>query len=371
MESKDLRLPFKRVSEANPAAMKSLLLSKYNHLEIADMPMPPVGAEEVLVRVEACGICGSDVHGYDGSSGRRIPPIVMGHEAAGTIAAVGSAVIGYAEGDRVTFDSTIYCGHCAYCLSGDMNLCDNRQVLGVSCGDYRRHGAFAEYVVVPERILYPLPGTISFAEAAMLEAVSVALHAVRVSQAGRGETALGQSALVVGAGMIGLLTLQAARAAGCSPVFIADIDSTRLRLAAQVGADRVIDSSASDLLSEVHKLTGGRGVDLALEAVGRTETVAAAIDCTRKGGTVALIGNIQPEVRLPLQKVVSRQIRLQGSCASSGEYPQAIDLIAAGKIVVGPLITAIAALEEGPRWFERLHAREPNLMKIILTPRAQ
>ena len=114
--------------------------------------------DEVLVRVEACGICGSDVHGYDGSSGRRIPPIVMGHEAAGTVAAVGAGVRGFAAGDRVTFDSTVYCGKCAYCQRGDINLCDNRQVIGVSCGDYRRHGAFAEYVAVPQRILYPLAG---------------------------------------------------------------------------------------------------------------------------------------------------------------------------------------------------------------------
>ena len=346
--------------------MKSLLLSEYNHLEIADMPLPAVAPDEVLVRVEACGICGSDVHGYDGSSGRRIPPIVMGHEAAGTVAAVGSSVHGYAEGDRVTFDSTVYCGHCAFCLAGDVNLCDNRQVIGVSCGDYRRHGAFAEYVAVPERILYPLPDTISFAEAALLEAVSVALHAVRVSAVRGGETAL-----VVGAGMIGLLTLQAARAAGCARVFIADIDATRLALAAQAGADQILDASGGDLLDQVLALTGGRGVDLALEAVGRSETVSSAIDCTRKGGTVTLVGNIQPVVELPLQKVVSRQIRLQGSCASAGEYPQAIDLVAGGQIVVSPLITAIAALEDGPRWFERLHAREPNLMKIILTPRTQ
>jgi L-iditol 2-dehydrogenase len=346
--------------------MKSLLLSKYNHLEIADIPLPPVGSEEVLVRVEACGICGSDVHGYDGSSGRRIPPIVMGHEAAGTVAAVGASVRGYGEGDRVTFDSTVYCGHCAFCLAGEVNLCDNRQVIGVSCGDYRRQGAFAEYVVVPARIVYHLPDTISFAQAAMLEAVSVALHAVRVSEVRGGETAL-----VLGAGMIGLLTFQAARAAGCVRVMVADIDATRLALATQVGAETTLLSSGAALMDQVLALTGGRGVDLALEAVGRKETVSAAIDCTRKGGTVTLVGNIQPTVELPLQKVVSRQIRLQGSCASAGEYPQAIELVASGRILVGPLITAIAALEDGPRWFERLHAREPNLMKIILTPRPQ
>ena len=346
--------------------MKSLLLSEYNHLEVTDMPLPAVGPEEVLVRVETCGICGSDVHGYDGSSGRRIPPIVMGHEAAGTVESAGSDVRGFAAGDRVTFDSTVYCGACPFCASGDVNLCDNRQVIGVSCGDYRRHGAFAEFVVVPQRILYPLPASISFAEAAMLEAVSVALHAVRISEARGGETAL-----VIGAGMIGLLTLQAARAAGCAQVFVSDVDATRLSLANQVGADRTLHASGGELLTEIHKLTGGRGVDIVYEAVGRNETVASAIDCARKGGTVTLVGNITPEVKLPLQKVVSRQIRLQGSCASSGEYPQAIELIASGKIQVKPLITAVASLEEGPRWFERLHAREPNLMKVILSPRPQ
>jgi L-iditol 2-dehydrogenase len=344
--------------------MKSLLLSSYNNLEIAEMPLPAVGPGEVLVRVEACGICGSDVHGYDGSSGRRIPPIVMGHEAAGVVAAVGADVEGYAAGDRVTFDSTVYCGECAFCKSGDVNLCDNRQVVGVSCGDYRRHGAFAEFVVVPQRILYRLPEGISFAEAAMLEAASVAIHGVRVSEARGGETAL-----VIGAGMIGLLTLQAARAAGCARVFVADVDATRLKMAKDAGADEILHASGAELVAQVMKLTEGRGVDLAFEAVGRNETVAGAIDCTRKGGTVTLIGNIQPEVTLPLQKVVTRQLRLQGSCASSGEYPQAIELITSGKINVAPLITAVAPLEEGPRWFERLHAREPNLMKVILTPR--
>ncbi|HEX4756341.1 MAG TPA: galactitol-1-phosphate 5-dehydrogenase [Terracidiphilus sp.] len=344
--------------------MKSLLLSEYSHLEIADLPLPVVGRGEVLVRVEACGICGSDVHGFDGSTGRRIPPIVMGHEAAGTVEATGEGVTKYKEGDRVTFDSTVYCGECQYCKRGQINLCDNREVIGVSCGDYRRHGAFAEFVVVPERIMYPLPMDFSFEEAAMLEAVSVAIHGVKVSEVAGGETAL-----VIGAGMIGLLTLQAARAAGCKRVFITDVDETRLELARQVGADEVLHCSGAELVTEVMRLTGGNGVDLTLEAVGRNETVTSAIDCTRKGGKVTLIGNIMPEVTLPLQKVVVRQLRLQGSCASSGEYPEAIELIANGKIQVKQLITAVAGLEEGPRWFERLHSREPNLMKIILTPR--
>jgi len=342
--------------------MKALLLSEYKHLEIADLPDPAPARGEVLVSVAACGICGSDVHGYDGSSGRRIPPIVMGHEAAGTIAALGDGVTGFAVGDRVTFDSTIFCGACSNCRRGDVNLCDHRQVLGVSCSEYRRAGAFAEYVSVPARILYRLPDTLSFHEASMLEAVSVALHGVALSQISADGTAL-----VVGAGMIGLLTVQALRAARCTRIFVADVDSTRLKLAEDAGATAVLFSN-TELADQVLQLTAGVGVDVAIEAVGRNETVKASIDSVRKGGTVVLVGNISPEVTLPLQKVVTRQIRLQGSCASAGEYPRAIELLASGAIRVKPLISAIAPLEEGPRWFQRLYAREPNLMKVILTP---
>jgi L-iditol 2-dehydrogenase len=346
--------------------MKALLLSEYSKLDVTtEIPRPVPGTGELLIGIAACGICGSDVHGYDGSSGRRIPPLVMGHEAAGMVTEVGDGVRQFGVGDRVTFDSTVYCGDCEYCRAGDVNLCDNRQVVGVSCGDYRRHGAFAEYVVVPERIVYRLPDELSFTEAAMLEAVAVALHAVRVA-ALRG----GEIALVVGAGMIGLLTLQAARAGGCSRVFVADVDPSRLKLARDMGADEVIHGSGADAIAEAHRLTAGKGVDVVFEAVGRNETIAASIDSVRKGGTVVLIGNITPEVKLPLQKVVSRQIRLQGTAASSGEYPEAIELMRTGAIRVGPLITAVAPLEDGPQWFERLHRGEPNLMKIVLTPSA-
>src|ERR1700730_10928786 len=225
--------------------MKALLLSKYRHLEITDLPVPAPGRDEVLVRVAACGICGSDVHGYDGSSGRRIPPIVMGHEAAGTVAAIGEGVSDLAEGDRVTFDSTVYCGKCNYCLRGEVNLCEQRQVLGVSCGDYRRAGAFAEFVTVPARVVYKLPESISFADAAMLEAVAVAIHAVSLA-AISGET----TALVVGAGTIGVLTLQALRAAGSKRVFVSDVDATRLKLAKELGAMDVLLAGA-DVVAQI------------------------------------------------------------------------------------------------------------------------
>jgi L-iditol 2-dehydrogenase len=158
--------------------MRALLLSEYKTLSVVDMPTPEIGDDDVLVRVRACGICGSDIHGYDGSTGRRIPPLVMGHEAAGVIEQVGRGVQGFEPGERVSFDSTVSCGTCHFCRRGQINLCDNRTVLGVSCGDYRRHGAFAEYVAVPSRILYKLPDSLPFERAALIEVGVIAVHAV-------------------------------------------------------------------------------------------------------------------------------------------------------------------------------------------------
>ena len=174
--------------------MDALLLTEYMNLEMVQMDKPEIGPDDVLVRVRACGICGSDVHGMDGSTGRRIPPLVMGHEAAGVVERAGANVRDLAKGDRVTFDSTIYCGHCAFCARGDVNLCDNRQVLGVSPGEYRRHGAFAEFVAVPRRIVYRLPDSLSFEQAALIEAASVAVHAVNLTP-----VRLGDTGVVVGA----------------------------------------------------------------------------------------------------------------------------------------------------------------------------
>jgi L-iditol 2-dehydrogenase len=289
----------------------------------------------------------------------------MGHEAAGTIAAVGDGVLKFAVGDRVTFDSTISCGKCSYCQRGQANLCDSRRVFGVSCGDYRCHGAFAEYVAVPQHILYPLPSNLSFEEAALLEAVSVAIHAVSLSEVRADDTAL-----VIGSGMIGLLALQALRATGCSSVYVTDIDAARLRLAKEMGATAAFPATdpKAPLVSAILERTNGAGVDHVLEAVGTGTTVATAVNCVRKGGAITLVGNIAAEVPLPLQKVVTRQIRLQGSCAIAGEYPQAIEWVTAGKIKVKPLISAVAPLEEGSRWFDRLYSHDSNLMKVVLTP---
>src|SRR5438067_3510510 len=183
--------------------MKALVLKEYNRFNFEDVPKPQPAAGEVLVAVKACGICGSDVHGMDGSTGRRRPPIIMGHEAAGVIANVGANGSRWVPGDRVTFDSTIYCGQCDYCQRGWINLCDRRRVLGVSCEEYRQDGAFAEFVAVPEHILYRLPDGLPFEHAALVEPFSIALHAV-----GRASGSVKDSVVVLGAGMIGLALVQ-------------------------------------------------------------------------------------------------------------------------------------------------------------------
>src|SRR4051812_38248472 len=242
--------------------MQALLLTEYRHLELTEAERPPVGPTDVLIRVAACGICGSDVHGYDGSSGRRIPPIIMGHEAAGVVAEIGDAVDRVRVGDRVTFDSTIFCNDCDACRRGAVNLCQNRRVFGVSCGDYRQHGAFAECVVVPQHIIYTLSPGMPLEYAAMIEPVSIALHAVKRLSIERGECAA-----VVGSGMIGLLVIQALREAGCTEVVAIDIDDGRLALAKELGANATVNSSKTDPVAEILKRTAGEGVDVAVEVV--------------------------------------------------------------------------------------------------------
>jgi L-iditol 2-dehydrogenase len=344
--------------------MKSLTLTAYNEFSFGDTPMPEVGPDDLLIEVKACGICGSDVHGMDGSTGRRIPPIIMGHEAAGVIKEIGSAVHGpWKIGQRVTFDSTVYCGKCDYCAKGLVNLCANRRVLGVSCGEYRQHGAFAEFVKVPERVAVAVPDSVSFEEAVFVEPTAVALHGVRRAQAGPGDTAL-----VVGAGIIGLLTIQALKAAGCAKVYAADLNVQRLALAKELGADEIFPVGEGNVKEKVLELTNGDGVDVAIDCVGIGPVVDLVLHAVRKGGRVGLIGNLAPRCEFALQTVVTRELSLFGSCASAGEYPQALEEIAAGRIKVRPLTSAIAPLEEGSEWFHRLHGGKEDLIKVILTP---
>ncbi|MCL5096642.1 MAG: galactitol-1-phosphate 5-dehydrogenase [Candidatus Omnitrophica bacterium] len=346
--------------------MKALVLEDYKRLVYKDVPLPETGPEEVLVQVKACGICGSDVHGLDGSTKRRQPPLIMGHEASGCIVETGSHVNGWQKGDRVTFDSTIYCGRCFYCRQGFSNRCEHGRILGVACDEYRRNGAFAEYIAVPQHILYRLPEGLSFEHAATMEPLSIAFHGVN-----RTPLALNHSALVMGTGVIGLLAIQALRLAGCGCIIGVDVIPERLKLARQLGADHVINAAGGDSIAQVLELTEGRGVHVAIEAVGVTETIELATRCLRKGGSLTIIGNLSPSIQLPLQVAVMRELSVFGSCASSGEYPACLEMLARGSIRMAPLISAVAPLSDGGKWFERLYNKEPGLMKVILRPDQQ
>lgn len=345
--------------------MKALLLTAPSKLELVDFPAPTPAADEVVVRVRACGICGSDIHGWDGSTGRRHPPLIMGHEAAGEVLATGPRVTRFRVGDRVTFDSTIYCGQCRFCRDGHVNLCENRRVVGVSPVEYKQHGAFAEQVAVPERILYRLPDTLPFPQAAMVEPVSIAVHAVQ-----RTKIAAGSTAVVIGSGMIGLLVIQALRWAGAKNVIAVDLADNRLELARRLGATHTINSGKADATAEVLRLTDGLGADTAFEVVGFTPTLNLALATLKRGGACVLVGNLSPKTQdFPLQAVVTKEITITGSCASAGEYPLCLELIAKGTINVQPMIEAVVPLADGAGWFEKLSAKDGGkYMKVILSP---
>ena len=343
--------------------MKALVLENYMDLQYKEVPLPTIADDEVLVKVKAVGICGSDVHGLDGSTGRRIPTIIMGHEAAGVIEKTGAKVSAWKPGDQVTFDSTIYDPNDWYTKMGMYNLSDGRMVLGVSTEEFKRQGAFAEYVCVPQHILYRIPEGVSFTEAALVEPAAVALHAINI-------TPLKQDDLIIvlGAGMVGMFVIQLLKIKGHKNIIVVDLEDHRLQLARQLGAARTFNPNDPLLTETIFSISQMRGADVAIEVVGINETIQKAIDLLRKGATLTIVGNLSPVVQLPLQKVVTRQLHIQGSCAINGEYPAILELIAQKKLNVKAILSAEAPLEQGASWFNRLYHKEKDLMKVVLKP---
>jgi L-iditol 2-dehydrogenase len=343
--------------------MKALVLEKYNKLVYKNVPDPLIKNSEVLIKVMACGICGSDVHGLDGSTGRRIPPMIMGHEASGVIVRTGTDVIGWKSGDRVTFDSTVYPLNDWFTLEGKYNLSGNREVIGVSPGTYKRDGAFAEFIAIPQHILYKIPENVTFEQAAMVEAVAVALHSINISG-----VRTGNNCAVVGSGMIGILIIKLLKISGASGIIAIDINPGQLEKAALAGADCTFNPTVENLEEKILTLTNNRGADIAFEAVGLSKSVNIAIDITRKGGKIVLVGNLSAKIDFPLQKVVTRELKVLGSCAIRGEYETVLNLLKTGKIQVDDQISAVVPLSDGALWFKKLYNKEDGLNKVILVP---
>ena len=318
--------------------MKALVLGEYGNPMIKEVAVPEISDDEVLIRIHACAICGSDLHGYDGRSDRRRPPLIMGHEAAGEIARAGNRVEDFKVGDRVVFNSSLFCGKCWYCRHGRQNLCESSRVFGVHCADYKLNGAMAEYIAVPERILYHLPENLSYTKAALVEPLSIALHAVNRTPIG-----VDGSAMVIGTGAIGLLLIKALKCTGCSHIVALDINDTRLAHASKAGADETINTSDSDWREKVKALYP-KGADHTFEVVGAGVTVNYALDLAKRGGTITLVGNAAPSAQIDFQKIVLKELNVIGTYACANEYGTALKLMGSGKVNVSDIVSEEAPL---------------------------
>ena len=339
--------------------MKALMFRAIGELSYEEVPDPKIERpDEVLVRIRAVGICGSDVHGYLGHTGRRIPPMIMGHEASGDVVAVGSAVTKFRPGDRVALFPMQVCGECFNCHAGSPNICLQRQLLGAGT---TMKGALAEYIAWPEKSIFPIPDGLSYENAALAEPTAVSAHGVN-----RGQIEPGNSALIVGVGTIGLLALACARAKSPGRVFVSDVSEDRLAVARQWGADAALNPKREDVVQIVKEQTGGAGVDRAFEAVGNSAAALQSIRATRSGGLVVWIGNAQKMIEIDMQEIVTRELTVRGTYAfTDRDFVEAIGLLADGKVPVGKLIGLRGTLAEGPAIFAEL-SRNLNILKAVL-----
>ncbi len=338
--------------------MRALVYEGAWQMPLREIDPPSPGPDDVIVAVQAAGVCGSDVHGFTGSTGRRTPGIVMGHEFTGIISSVGARVQDYGTGDRVVVQPLTTCGECTMCRVGRPNVCFNRTLIGM-----HTHGAYAESVRVPHHQLYRLPDNLRWEQGALVEPLSVALHAVNLTP-----LTLMDTVVVVGAGTIGLLALLAARLKGAGRIIVTDLSKHRLELARQLGADIVVNIAEQDPLEVVKEATGGAGADATIEAVGISATVQQALAVTRIGGNITWIGNSAPDVTLNMQHVVTREITIRGSYGFNQEFAHAIDALSLGRIDITPLIERIAPLDEGPQLVHDLAKGTLDVAKVVLTP---
>lgn len=326
--------------------MKALVFTGIRELQLQDVPEPGLGApDQVLVKVEAAGICGSDLHGYTGETGRREPPLIMGHEAAGTVVRTGAAVTGLEAGDRVAIQPL-------------RTVDGRRSLMGMN-----EPGAYAEYVAWPAGNLYPLPAGLTFEQAALAEPLAVAVRAaarIPVTQDG--------SVLVVGAGPIGLLVAQVLRQRGWADVLISDLAAPRLEIVRELGFTAVNAAPEGAFHEALRGFTDGRGVDAAFEAVGTGPAVVQALQALRYGGSAVWVGNNHRLIQVDMQDIVTRELSIHGTYGlGDDDFSAALELLASGGITAGPLISRRASLAEGPALFEELLA-SPELIKGMFLP---
>ena len=343
--------------------MKAAVLKGPLKIEIEERPIPTPGEAEVLVKVKSVGICGSDVHGFLGLIGkRRLPGLVMGHEASGQVEELGKGVAGWNKGDRVAIDPQIACGYCYQCKRGWSNLCDNMSVIGSSMRNFK-DGAMCEYIVLPASQLYKIPDNLSFNEAAMLDPVSYSLHVFN-----RASMEIGDTVAIIGTGVIGLIMVQVAKLKGAGKVIAVDASDKRLELAKAFGADVLVNSRNQNTTETIMSETDGRGADIAVEAVGLPVTYQNAINSVRKRGEVLAFGFRDAEVPIPIQPLLFREITIIGNTGFVFEILPFIDLVAGGKIGIKPIITHVFALDRAQQAFELAADESSGAIKVMIAP---
>ncbi len=340
--------------------MKALKYIGPEKLELRDVATPEPGKDEVLLRVRGCGICGSDVHGWLGLTGRRIPPVTLGHEFAGEIAALGEGVQGYAIGDRVVVQPINFCGECVNCRQGLTNMCLNKRFFGVLTED----GAMAEYIAVPTKLLYRLPKTCDLTTGAMVEPYAVAYGAVK-----KAGNLAGKDVLIVGAGMIGLCIMQLVLLHKPASVIVSDLSDARLALAKRLGATHTVNSRKEDALEAISRHTDGRMVDWSIEAVGVEPTANQSIKALKIAGTTIWVGMSQREMTINMQDIVCSARNVMGSFNYTHvEFGEVVDILAEGSLETGALLSEVVSLENAEAAFQHLHHQPDEYIKIVVDP---
>jgi propanol-preferring alcohol dehydrogenase len=330
-------------------------------LKIDLIPIPQLEQGDVLVNVKACGICGSDIHiVYEGVTPTAYSPITLGHEPSGVIAALGSEVEGWKVGDRVTVNPFLTCGKCINCLSGNSQVCLSRRVIGI-----HKEGGLAEFLKIPAKNLVRLPENVPFDQGGIaVDAVATPFHAITK----RGALQVGEKVAVFGCGGLGIHGVQIAKICGASLVIAVDAIDSAIERAKKVGADETINSRKESSVQKIKDLTGGMGVDLALEFIGLRETIEQAIGCIRVGGRVVVVG-LGPEniSLLPPTMFVRSELSLLGSYGSTtSEIQNVVDLVASGKLNLSDSITKRFSLEEVNKGLDHLHKKIDNPIRIVI-----
>jgi len=342
--------------------MKGLVYHGEEVLKWEDVEDVSPKKNEVKIKVMAAGICGSDVHGYQGITGRRIPPMIMGHEFSGVVREVGSDVDTLKPGDRVAPFPMDYCGTCISCQKGDVQFCPDKKQFGVLTVD----GAFAEYICVPAKVCYKLSERVSFSAGSTIEPLAVAYRGVQ--HAGDIE---GKNILIVGSGTIGLMLVACVKVKNPAKIIVTDLSKTRLDVAQKMGADITVNPSESDIKEAIQANTDGHGVDVSFEAVGITPACVQSLENLRIGGTSVWLGQGKKTVEIGMLDIVTRELNVSGSFTYGLDaFKSAVDMLNQGKIDVGPIISKEAPMDQGAEWFEKLK-KPDELVKVILKGEAE